>query len=117
MDRKDVEAQLVSAETRRREAQARLEQNADRLVQLEEERNRLLGDSAIAERGVADFDARVEQLQQQLHEVEANEARAALAAAVQVRDATLARCAEAAESLLAAIEQLTAARSTLAETH
>jgi hypothetical protein len=117
VDRKEVEGQLVAAETRRREAQARLEQNAERLAQLEDERNRLLGDTAIAKRGVTDFAERVERLRQQLHAVEVDEARIALDAAVRVRDAALARGAEAAESLLAAIEQLTAARTNLAEAH
>jgi hypothetical protein len=108
VDRSEVEAKLAAAETGRREAQSKLEQNAERLAQLEDERNRLLGESA-------DLDGYVEELREQLAVVD--EARRALDDAVRARDAALARGAEAAEALLAAIDALTAARTSLNEAH
>jgi hypothetical protein len=70
MDRSEVEAKLAAAEDRRREAEERLAQNLQRLEQLEEERAELLGASAIAKRGLADFDEYREQLHAQLAAIE-----------------------------------------------
>lgn len=117
MNRKEAESKLAVAEARRREAQERIEENAQRLARLEEERVDLLGDSAIAQRGVADFDAYLESIQEELAAIEVDEAHAAFKAAVRERDEALERAAEAVEGLVAAVNRIAAARESVCDTH
>jgi chromosome segregation ATPase len=117
MDRNEVEAKLAAAEDRRREAEERLAQNLQRLEQLEEERAELLGASAIAKRGLADFDEYREQLHAQLAAIEVDEARLAFEEALGGRDQALDRAAESLEDVVKAVAEVQAARQSVVETH
>jgi hypothetical protein len=117
VNRKEVEAKLAAAETRRRQALARAQENAERLAELESERAARLGEAKIAERGIADFEAQLEELRLQLAEVELAEARSELRHATHERDAALARAADAARQLMVGIEGIADARSKLNSAH
>lgn len=117
MGRNEVEEKIAATEARRREAEEELEEKAARLAELEDERGVLLGEAALAERRAGALHDHLAQLQEELVAVERAEAYAAVDAAVRARDAALARGAEAAHQLSAAIEQIEKARMNLAEAH
>jgi hypothetical protein len=110
MERADVEARLRVAEERRRQAEERLAAQARRLEEIDEERASLLGEAALAERSIADFDAYEEQLRRELHAIAAAEAEDAFRRAIAARDQAVEKAADAVRALVAAVGDLAAAR-------
>ena len=116
--REEAERRLQLAEAELRQATERHEQTRQQLLEIEEQRERMLGASELTRRAIADVEQKMEQLQQELADIQLLEgARDALALAVQERDDTIARAAagfEAAVTLLADVE---AKRDEVAEAH
>lgn len=117
MDRREVESKLVNADARRREARERLEQNAARLAELDDERAALVGESRLAERAAADYEEHLTRLRAELAAVEVSEARAAVRGAIEARDARIAEAAAAVSEVLAALERTSSARAELQKAH
>ena len=117
MNREEVEGKLAALDLRRREVEKRLEQNAARLEELEQERAALVGNSNLAERAAADYQEHLSRLQAELAAIEAREARDAVRAKVHARDAAIEKGAAIAAQLAAALEQLDAVRTDLREAH
>jgi hypothetical protein len=117
VDRKEVERNLAATEKRSREVRARLEHNAARLTELEEERAALLGDSKLAERAAADYETRLHGLREELATVMVREAREEVQQAIRARDAAIAHGANAAAELAAGFQQLAKTRADLRKAH
>jgi len=115
--RAEVEAKLVAAQTRRQEAEERLREHAERLQELEEERESLLGSSALARQALADLEEYEKRLQQELTALRIDELRAAFSESVRARDAALEHASLAVSEVAAAFERVDAARAELAERH
>jgi DNA repair ATPase RecN len=114
--RKEVEQKLAVLQARQQEAQARLNEAAERLAELDEERAVTLGEAQLAERHTVDLAEHLERLQQELAAAEVAEAEDALRDAARVRDAVLAEAAEAADRLATAIDAIATARASVRET-
>jgi chromosome segregation ATPase len=117
MNREEIEGKLVVLDSRRRDAQERLERSAARLEELEQERASLLGDYHLAERAAADYTEHLERMQKELAAVEVSEARDAVRERVDARDAAIEKGAAAAAQLVAAFERLDRARADLRNAH
>jgi hypothetical protein len=117
VSREEIAQKLAAAERGRREAEERLRENTERLVEVEHERAAVLGDSALAERALADFDQHLARLAEELAAVEVEEARAAVDQALRRRNDTLDEAANAARQLIAALAAIDEARAEVAEAH
>jgi chromosome segregation ATPase len=115
--RTELEEKLAAAETRRREAEERLREHDERLHELEEERESLLGFSALARQALADLDEYQQRLQHELAELRVAELRQAFADAVRARDDALETAAAAVSGVAAALQRVDAARAELAACH
>jgi hypothetical protein len=115
MTREELERKLLLAEASLRQAAERLEQAERRLVSVEEERAQILGESALAGRALADFEALVEQSRAELAAIEIREARDVLAEAVRARDRVIQSAATALDEAVATLEVIEQHRAAVAE--
>jgi chromosome segregation ATPase len=117
LDPREVEEKLSILEVRRREAEASLQESADRLAALEDELATTLGKRKLAERQAADIDEYMERLHRELAAAKVADARDAVKEAVRVRDVAIEEASEAAAELGSAIERIASARDALQEAH
>jgi hypothetical protein len=117
MTQEEAVQKLDLAETKFREAVARHEQTQQQLLELEERRESVLGKSEQARRAMADYGRLIEQSRKKLAALKVEEARVALAEAIQLRDAILAKTAVTLNSAVSLLEMADAKRGAVAEAH
>jgi hypothetical protein len=117
VSRREIEQKFAAAQRGRLEAEERLRENEDRLAEVEHERAVVLGESAIAQRALADFDQHLERLAKELAAVELEETRASFERALEVRNQSFAAAAKAARQLVAALAAIDDAREAVDEAH
>lgn len=118
MERAEIEAKLAAFTERRRLTEQRLQELADRLAEIEEERGALLGEIALGRRAIADYEEAVDRLQGELIEAaRKDEALAALHQAIEVRDSALEEASVAIEQVAAAFGRVDAARDAVVAAH
>jgi chromosome segregation ATPase len=115
MSRDDVERRMRVAEATLQQAAERLETTEKRLGELDQEREAVVGESEIARRAFTELEQAMADLREELVAVEREEARQALADAVEERDATIEQTAAALEAALALLEQVDRRRQAVAE--
>jgi chromosome segregation ATPase len=115
MAREEIERRLALAQKRREEAGDRLDRTKERLIELDQERNAILGEAELAERALADFDHVIEESREALTRLELEEARAAVAEAVQRRDRAIHAAATALEDAVEQLQQVDAHRAAVVE--
>ncbi len=117
MEREEVVQKLELAETNLRDAVALHEQTQQQLRELEERRESVLGESEQTRRAMADYERLMEQSRNELAAFEVEETRVALAEAVQLRDAIIAKTGAALDSAVSLLEMIDAQRAAVAEAH
>jgi chromosome segregation ATPase len=115
--RSDAEAKLTAAQTRRREAEEQLRQQEERLGELEEERESLIGSTALARQALADLSEYEKRLEQELASLRLEELRVEFAQAVRARDGALERASLAVAELAEALDRVDNARAELLKSH
>lgn len=113
MGRAEAEAKLAAAQTRRREAEDQLRQHEERLEELEDERESLVGATALARQALSDLAEYERRLEQELTALRAEELRAAFSKAVRARDEALNRASIVVAELAESLERVDAARAEL----
>ncbi len=117
MKREEVERKLELAETSLRQAAARLEATQQQLAEIEDQRAQILGESEIARRAMADFERLSEQSRNELAAVELEDARVALAEAVQARDQIVANAAAALDTAVGLLGEIDEHRNAVVQAH
>lgn len=118
MDRAELEATLATAAERVRLTELRLQELADRLVEMDEERESLLGQAALTKQAIADYKQYQERVQQELMDAtRREEAEAAFQRSVDARDAALEEASASVANLAEAFDRVNAARDAVARSH
>jgi len=117
MKREEVERKLELAETSLRQAAARLEATQQQLAEIEDQRAQILGESEIARRAMADFERLSEQSRNELAAIELEDARVALAEAVQARDQIVANAAAALDTAVGLLGEIDEHRNAVVQAH
>jgi chromosome segregation ATPase len=103
------------AEDRLREATARLSEAEGQLAHVEERREALAGEAAIARRAIADFEQLLEELRGELAELHVQEAHQAFDKLVEARDLALGEAASALDWIRTALDELDTRRAAVAQ--
>ena len=110
MNRHQVEEQIRALSARRAETEQQLRQSEQRLTEVENEHKELEGAVNLARRAMADLDAHAERLKDELRLAAIEEARDAVAKAVEARQTAAEEAADAVRQLRAAYDRLERAR-------
>jgi chromosome segregation ATPase len=117
MNRQQVEEHIRALSARRAETERQLQQSEQRLAEVESQHKELEGAVKLAQRAIADLDAHAERLKDELHLAVVEEARGAVAQAVQARQTAAEQAAGAARQLRTAYDRLQLARQGVEDAH
>lgn len=117
MKRDEAERRLELAEANLRQAAERLQGAEQRLMDIEDQRTQILGESELVRRSIADFESLAEKCRAELAALKLEELRGQLAKAVEARDQIIAEAADALGSAVALLGEVDGHRAAVKEAH